>query len=59
MAEADKQRRQALFINLRPEDLCNDDVVNKVELNSDDEGAIWQNNSDGKELDNENIIDGL
>jgi hypothetical protein len=40
MAEADGQRRQALFINPRPEDLRDDDLVSEVELNSDDEGAV-------------------
>jgi hypothetical protein len=40
MAEADRQRRQALFINPRLEDLCDDDLVSKVKLNSDDEGAV-------------------
>ena len=60
MAESDKQRRQALFMNPQPEDLRDDDVISEVELNSDDEGAIWQGDSDGDgESDNENIIDGL
>ena len=59
IAEADGQRWQALFINPQPEDLHNNDLVSKVELNSDNEGAVWQDDSNGKELDNENIMDGL
>jgi hypothetical protein len=59
VAEADEQRRQALFINPRPEDLCDDDIVSEVKLNNDDEGAVQQNNNDGEESDNKNIIDGL
>lgn len=47
-------------MNPQPEDLRDDDVISEVELNSDDEGAIWQGDSDGDgESDNENIIDGL
>jgi hypothetical protein len=34
-------------------------MVSEVELNSDDEGAIWQGNGDSEELDNKNIMDGL
>jgi hypothetical protein len=59
MAEANRQRRQALFINPRLEDLCDDDLVSKVKLNSDDEGAVRQDNGDGEESDNKNIIDRL
>jgi hypothetical protein len=59
VAKADEQRWQALFINPRPEDLCNNDVVSEIKLNSDDEEAVRQNNNDGEELDNKNIIDRL
>ena len=58
VAEADEQRRQALFMNPQPEDLRDDDVVSEVELNSDDEGAIRQGDGDG-ESDDENIMDRL
>jgi hypothetical protein len=59
VAKADEQRWQALFINPRTEDLCNNDVVSEIKLNSDDEEAVRQNNNDGEELDNKNIIDRL
>jgi len=59
MAKTDKQRRQALFINPRLKDLCDDNIVNKIELNSDNKGAVWQGNGDGEKSDNKNIINRL